>query len=69
LDLLVIFVKIRNFVGIKMDESIRLKIKWGFVAVIILEIGCIFYALKIYNKFVSNPDNYYKNILNQEMGE
>ena len=52
-----------------MDESIRLKIKWGFVAVIILEIGCIFYALKIYNKFVSNPDNYYKNILNQEMGE
>ena len=39
------------------------KYKWGFAALIFLQIITIFYLLKIYNNFVSDPENYYKNIL------
>lgn len=35
----------------------------GLMAVIVLEIGVLFLLLKIYDDFVSSPDNYYKNIL------
>lgn len=37
--------------------------KWGFLALIILQIFSVFYFLRIYDNFVSNPENYYKNIL------
>lgn len=37
--------------------------KWGFAALIFLQIITIFYLLEIYNNFVSDPENYYKNIL------
>ncbi len=38
-------------------------IKWGLVVLAIFQIVAIFYMLNFYNKLVSNPDNYYKNIL------
>ncbi|MBU1102229.1 hypothetical protein KJ853_01050 [Patescibacteria group bacterium] len=38
-------------------------IKFGLICVAIFEIAVLFYSLHIYNKFVSNPDNYYKNSL------
>jgi len=38
-------------------------IKWGLIILAIFQIGVIFYMLNFYNKLVSNPDNYYKNIL------
>jgi hypothetical protein len=41
-------------------------IKLGFLAIAILEIISIFYMLNIYNKLVSNSENYYKNILVQQ---
>lgn len=37
--------------------------KFGLLAVIILQIISLFYLLHFYNKFVSNPENYYKNFL------
>ncbi len=46
-----------------MDGGLRTKFKWGLVAVIILQIISVFYLLRIYNNFVSNPENYYKNVL------
>ncbi|OGZ41553.1 MAG: hypothetical protein A3B04_01195 [Candidatus Portnoybacteria bacterium RIFCSPLOWO2_02_FULL_39_11] len=41
----------------------RAPIKIGLLAVVILEIGSLFFLLHIYNDFVSSPDSYYKNIL------
>ncbi|HRY52471.1 MAG TPA: hypothetical protein P5089_01320 [Candidatus Portnoybacteria bacterium] len=38
-------------------------VKLGLVAVVILEIGVLFFMLRVYDDFVSSPDNYYKNIL------
>jgi len=38
-------------------------IKWGLVCVAIFEIVSLFFLLHVYDKFVSNPDNYYKNAL------
>ena len=38
-------------------------IKLGLAIVAIFQIVAIFYMLNFYNKLVSNPDNYYKNIL------
>lgn len=46
-----------------MTEGSRTKFKWGLAAVIILQIISVFYLLRIYNNFVSNPENYYKNVL------
>ncbi len=43
-------------------------IKLGLLAVIILEIGSLFFLLHIYNDFVSSPDSYYKNILVRQAG-
>ncbi len=40
-------------------------IKLGLVCVIIFQIVSLFYLLHVYDKFVSNPDNYYKNRLTQ----
>jgi hypothetical protein len=40
-------------------------IKLGLACVIIFQIVSLFYLLHIYNKFVSNPDNYFKNYLTQ----
>ncbi len=40
-------------------------IKLGLVCVIIFQIVSLFYLLHVYDKFVSNPDNYYKNCLTQ----
>ncbi len=37
--------------------------KWGFLALIALQIFSIFYLLRVYDNFVSDPENYYKNIL------
>jgi len=37
--------------------------KWGLAIVAIFQIVAIFFMLHFYNKLVSNPDNYYKNIL------
>ncbi|KKS65933.1 MAG: hypothetical protein UV36_C0039G0011 [Parcubacteria group bacterium GW2011_GWC2_42_6] len=41
----------------------KIYFKWGLAAVIIAQIISIFYLMNVYDKFVSNPDNYYKNIL------
>jgi len=38
-------------------------IKFGLICVIILEIFVLFYSLHVYDKFVSNKENYYKNYL------
>ncbi len=38
-------------------------LKIGLVVVAIFEIISLFYFLYIYNKFVSNPENYFKNYL------
>lgn len=38
-------------------------VKWGLVILAIFQIFVIFFMLDFYNKLVSNPDNYYKNIL------
>ena len=38
-------------------------IKMGLLAIIILEIGVLFFMLRVYSNFVSAPDSYYKNIL------
>ena len=38
-------------------------IKLGLLAVIILEIGVLLFMLRVYDKFVSAPENYYQNIL------
>lgn len=38
-------------------------VKLGLVAVVILEIGVLFFMLRVYDDFVSSPDNYYKKIL------
>jgi hypothetical protein len=35
----------------------------GLVVVAIFQIVAIFFMLNFYDKLVSNPDNYYKNIL------
>jgi len=35
----------------------------GLLAIIILEIGVLFFMLRVYSNFVSAPDSYYKNIL------
>ncbi len=40
-------------------------IKLGLVCVIIFQIVGLFYLLHVYNKFVSNPNNYFKNYLTQ----
>ncbi|MBU4142917.1 hypothetical protein KJ590_02860 [Patescibacteria group bacterium] len=37
--------------------------KFGLICVAIFDIAVLFYSLNVYNKFVSNPDNYYKNYL------
>lgn len=39
------------------------KLKFGLLAVIILEIISIFYLMSAYKKFAGNANNYYKNIL------
>lgn len=44
-------------------------VKMGLLAVIILEIGVLFFMLRVYNDFVSTPDNYYKNILTKQAQE
>ncbi len=41
----------------------KFPVKLGLVAVIAVEIIFVFYLLRVYDKFVSDPDNYYKNIL------
>ena len=38
-------------------------IKLGLLAVVILEIGSLFFLLRVYDDFVASPDSYYKNIL------
>jgi len=38
-------------------------LKFGLLAVIVLEIGALFFLLRIYDDFVSSPESYYKNIL------
>ena len=38
-------------------------IKFGLLAVIVLQIGALFFMLRVYDDFVSSPDNYYKNVL------
>lgn len=38
-------------------------IKFGLICIALLEIGILFFSLHIYNKFVSNKENYYKNYL------
>ena len=38
-------------------------LKLGLACVAIFEIVSLFYLLNVYNKFVSNPDNYFKNYL------
>ncbi len=38
-------------------------VKFGLICVAIFEIVVLFYSLHIYNKFVSNSENYYKNYL------
>lgn len=38
-------------------------LKFGLLAVIVLEIGALFFLLRVYDNFVSSPDSYYKNIL------
>lgn len=43
----------------------RRGLKLGLVGVIILEIISLFYLLRIQKKFMANPENYYKNILNR----
>ena len=42
-------------------------VKLGLVAVVILEIGVLFFMLRVYDDFVSSPDNYYKNILVEQI--
>ncbi len=42
---------------------LKINLKLGFLAVIILEIAFTFYLLRIYHHFVSNPENYYRQIL------
>jgi hypothetical protein len=44
-------------------------IKLGLLAVIILQIGVLFFMLRFYDDFVSSPDNYYKNILVRQTEE
>jgi|GEM_PF-1807410 len=39
------------------------QIKGGLIVLAIFQIAAIFYMLNFYNKLVSNPDNYYKDIL------
>lgn len=39
------------------------RLKFGFLTVIVLEIGVIFCLLRIHDRFVSDPGNYYENIL------
>ena len=41
--------------------------KWGFLALIVLQIFSIFYLLGVYDNFVSDPENYYKNILSSSV--
>ncbi len=41
-------------------------IKFGLLAVIILEVGALFFMLRVYDDLVSSPDSYYKNILVQQ---
>ena len=45
------------------------KYRWGFLALVILQIISIFYLLRVYDNFVSNPENYYKNILTGQLQE
>jgi len=37
--------------------------KGGLIVLAIFQVVAIFYMLNFYNKLVSNPDNYYKDIL------
>lgn len=41
-------------------------IKFGLLAIIVLQIGALFFMLRVYDDFVSSPDSYYKNILVQQ---
>ncbi len=41
----------------------RISLKFGLGAVIILEIIVTLCLLRIYNRFVANPENYYRQIL------
>lgn len=41
-------------------------IKLGLLAVIVLQIGVLFFMLRVYDDFVSSPESYYKNILVQQ---
>ncbi len=41
----------------------QIPIKFGLLAVVVLEIGVLFFMLRVYDDFVSSPDSYYKNIL------
>lgn len=43
----------------------RQSLKLGLLAVILMQIFTLFYMLHAYDKFVSNPENYYKNYINQ----
>lgn len=43
--------------------------KLGLLAVIVLEIGFLFFMLRVYNDFVSRPESYYQNILTGQAGE
>jgi hypothetical protein len=38
-------------------------VKFGLICVAIFEIVSIFFMLHVYNKFVSDPSNYFKNYL------
>jgi len=38
-------------------------IKLGLVCVVIFQIVSLFFLLRVYDKFVSNPDNYSENSL------
>jgi len=42
------------------------QIKLGLLVLVIFQIAAIFFMLNFYHKLVSNPDNYYKDILNEK---
>lgn len=42
------------------------QMKLGLVVLAVFQIAAIFFMLNFYHKLVSNPDNYYKDILNEK---
>lgn len=44
-------------------------IKFGLITIAIFQIAAIFFMLNAYNKLVSDPNNYYKNILTDRFSQ